>query len=439
MPHLHSASARSIRRERAIAKGYVVPRSRGDAFVEVPERLPERARIISKSLKVHDAHNQVSGHGLHFARQAAFAASSGDAELQGALPLRRAANRAKRRWADIDDSTEDLLPAGDPSPSASSLQPAGGACEAAVPPCAHRNRQEDFYTVAGALVVGAVSPPSCGAEGYVWPGHSPNFNYAPLTLPTLAAVDLASVWQKLENLELQMACSAKLDVRLSAVEARVEEVASSISQQLRNYVPTQMFKGLSTDIPLLISSTLDKQLGAVVEKCAPIVTDLAELRKIVDNLRSEVSTGGASSRFEEDMTKKFVELRERVERFEWVAGDKVATEARGKVPEVGDAVLVQGVQNDLYNRRYGTCVGLDPASGRHLVSFWHDLPTVKLRAEHLVVNAPCVRCGACLGGRTYCSSCNYGDIDGRVDRLPRATASTSSTRPSSSDRPAALT
>ena len=89
------------------------------------------------------------------------------------------------------------------------------------------------------------------------------------------------------------------------------------------------------------------------------------------------------------------------------------------LPQHGEQVYIDGLKNDTYNRRFGSCVGYDPDSGRVLVSLWHDLPTKKFRPEHLTINAPCPRCGACLEGRTICCECHYGEHDGGIECLPR--------------------
>ena len=136
--------------------------------MEVPEQLADKVRTISKSLKVHETHNQVSGHAHHFARQAAFAASSGDAELQGALQVHRAANRAKHRWADINESTVD------PWPATSSLPPLRGTRE-------HQLPHDDFYTDAGASSAAAAR--HAWAHGAVLPVAEPQTLVATCGLP----------------------------------------------------------------------------------------------------------------------------------------------------------------------------------------------------------------------------------------------------------------
>ena len=103
-------------------------------------------------------------------------------------------------------------------------------------------------------------------------------------------------------------------------------------------------------------------------------------------------------------------------------------------PFIGAAVLVQGLKSDIYNGRFGTCIGHDASAGRWAIQFWHDTPAVNIREEHLRVNAPCPRCESCMGGRTICPQCEYGDVDGRVDSLPRCTSSTPASSGSTNER-----
>jgi len=106
-------------------------------------------------------------------------------------------------------------------------------------------------------------------------------------------------------------------------------------------------------------------------------------------------------------------------------------------PLVGEAVLVDGLKSVQFNGRFGTCVGVDTASGRTNIQFMHDLPPVRILLHHLTINAKCPRCMACLGGRTYCSSCDYGCCDGGLFALARRSVAPAgaSFSPSSSSEP----
>ena len=92
---------------------------------------------------------------------------------------------------------------------------------------------------------------------------------------------------------------------------------------------------------------------------------------------------------------------------------------KSAAPTEGDIVYVDGLKSGLYNWRFGSMCGCDSASGRFLVSFWHDLEPNKFLLQNLQVGMKCPRCESCLGGRTYCGACNFGSLDGGLSLLPR--------------------
>ena len=122
MPHLHSQEARLRRGARAQERGYLRAQPReGFGWMEVPANLRSRAQAMTSSLAKHDEHNRAVGQPLHYARDAARAASSivGDEETRRALALHRRANRAKHDW-----SCARALPVQDPSDGAEAMSEA---------------------------------------------------------------------------------------------------------------------------------------------------------------------------------------------------------------------------------------------------------------------------------------------------------------------------
>jgi len=114
----HSLAALVKRRERASMRGYVCAKPRsGMKYVEVCEKVAVRAKVIIKSLEVHNNHEEAVGQRCHFARVATHAAAHllSDHEHQEALRNHRAAGRAKHVGPPFDRSFRCS-----PSPSSSS-------------------------------------------------------------------------------------------------------------------------------------------------------------------------------------------------------------------------------------------------------------------------------------------------------------------------------
>ena len=132
------------------------------------------------------------------------------------------------------------------------------------------------------------------------------------------------------------------------------------------------------------------------------------------------------------ITEKFGPIESRIRALEAVSPVRTACPAPAEddphirvqasaelLPRIGEQVYVDGLKNDSFNRRFGTCDGFEPSSGRVIVSFWHDLPAKRILPQFLIINADCPRCGSCLGGRTFCGQCRYGDHDGGLLLFPR--------------------
>jgi len=84
---------------RALERGYISCRRSGFCHVEVARDIAPRLRVISKSLTLHNEHNQRAGYASHYARRATTAAQLAPESSKLALALHRAANRAKHEWS----------------------------------------------------------------------------------------------------------------------------------------------------------------------------------------------------------------------------------------------------------------------------------------------------------------------------------------------------
>mmetsp|Transcript_64213 Transcript_64213/g.178381 ORF Transcript_64213/g.178381 Transcript_64213/m.178381 type:complete len:427 (+) Transcript_64213:97-1377(+) len=102
MVHCHSVEARERRLLRARERGFLRQRSFGHRYVAVEEGLHHRVLAFRNSIRIHDAHNKLTGTPTHYARHATLAATTmGRLSLgqrDDALRAHRAANRAKHRW-----------------------------------------------------------------------------------------------------------------------------------------------------------------------------------------------------------------------------------------------------------------------------------------------------------------------------------------------------
>jgi len=99
MPHRFSPDARSLRRQRAHNRGYVLPVTKGCSHIEVPDEILPAAKLICRSLATHVAHDALAGLPHHHARLATAAALAGghidEASAKKAWREHRAASRAK--------------------------------------------------------------------------------------------------------------------------------------------------------------------------------------------------------------------------------------------------------------------------------------------------------------------------------------------------------
>ena len=436
---------------------------------------------MAKSITLHKIHNQATGHEHHFARNAAVSACDEGPDLKNALSIHRAANRAKHSWtstlwSDIELEDENKIVS---------------------PP---RAAADELYTDAGCSIpIKESQAPNPTAQTVV--------NDSALQIPSVALIDLAPVWQKLDTLNDHLALSKDIEKRVTSLDARMSDI----------WTVLEAFRGIVLDMPnaaaLQVSSALSAEFhttrevvlksGAVLAEgitslnCSVASLHVASEHAVPELVKSELKVSAlevpnvkepdskeslASELAVPEMVKSdlivsalevpsaqgpdpwltskeallsepdlleaeknfeaFLQLRKAqtdknlnvcaVAKSELLDPAATMTVKQVVAPFNGAAVLVHGLQNALYNQRYGTCVGFDDTSERYKISFWHDLPTILIRGINLTVNAPCVRCGACLGGRTSCSGCKYGEIDGRTDSLPRKAAPAVSTQPSRS-------
>jgi hypothetical protein len=97
MPHVRSAASRSMRTERAVARGYACVRPDGCAHIAVPSALVDRVKIMAKSLEFHAKHDSLSGHPHYHARLATAGASDllDEMEVKHASSVHKAAGCAK--------------------------------------------------------------------------------------------------------------------------------------------------------------------------------------------------------------------------------------------------------------------------------------------------------------------------------------------------------
>jgi len=101
MPHCHSADKLLLRRQRAVALGYIQNKPRDATRIRVPYSIAGRVKSMAESLRLHDRHDAIVGHHSHYARHAAWKTCSGiGVDLcQSALKVHSAANRAKHAGA----------------------------------------------------------------------------------------------------------------------------------------------------------------------------------------------------------------------------------------------------------------------------------------------------------------------------------------------------
>ena len=94
MPHSHSPEASERRRERAAARGYLVPKGEDYRWMRLHKSIVSDVKVMADSLHLHRQHEEVVGQKFNFARHAALAAERGE-QLRAAHALHRRANRAK--------------------------------------------------------------------------------------------------------------------------------------------------------------------------------------------------------------------------------------------------------------------------------------------------------------------------------------------------------
>lgn len=117
MPHVRSFQAALARRQRAIAKGFVVEKPRDHSHVLVPNEIAPSVRVMSRALSTHCALDQLAGKQHHYLSHAALATRSslGEERYRQVLHLNKVAGRAKHHisanrqgaspsWADVVDS-----------------------------------------------------------------------------------------------------------------------------------------------------------------------------------------------------------------------------------------------------------------------------------------------------------------------------------------------
>ena len=438
MPHLHSVDARRTRRERALARGFVQPRRREEAFVEIPEKLAKRVRTISRSLAVHDHHNQVTGQVHHFARHAALAAAPPASELKPVLQLHRVANKAKHQWADVDEDEYAFDPwlAEDPWSTTSSPSP----CRVAA--IAHEGSggqpHDDFYSSAGASVV----CPRTTAEGC-----APNVcqDRGVASAPTIAVVDLADLLS-----------------RLAVVEHKVEIAIGSsniIQEHLPHLVTNDTFKDVTGNLTRTFAECVGNFSTMFDDKLSILTSDFAklvDLQSHVDSMCDRMANLGAIVvQLQDDIVKlvaapasvahqidecpsKSTETLHRRSTVEQAEATSPAVNS-GPRPTVlapcglyGMTVRIFGLRSATqWNDKFGVVQSFEEASSRFIVLLDHQSKPIKILPQNVEFPATCP---SCMSGVISCGcfACGFG-----LDPLPGvpedASASSSFPQPSSSD------
>ena len=117
MPGLHSPSKLAARRDRAIERKFLLPRSSNQKYIEVSADLAHRAKATVKALAVHQALNVTAGKPFHFASHAALAARTmiGDDAFKKSRSAIKKGNAARHSWADLSAHDYDTETANDES------------------------------------------------------------------------------------------------------------------------------------------------------------------------------------------------------------------------------------------------------------------------------------------------------------------------------------
>ena len=143
MTGARSPACRARRHERAIARGYLLPRPRlNSCWIEVPCELAPRLKVMAKSLAVHHSHNGMLETPTHFARTAALRADVPALLREDALRLHRQANRAKHAWAPTHAPAVSIPTVVKDEDPLSACDPWAGA-RLPSPPCAVPSSVED--------------------------------------------------------------------------------------------------------------------------------------------------------------------------------------------------------------------------------------------------------------------------------------------------------
>ena len=54
MPHVHSVAASAARRRRVLEKGFLVAKGLHVSYVQVPDGVASRIKVVAKSLRSHE-------------------------------------------------------------------------------------------------------------------------------------------------------------------------------------------------------------------------------------------------------------------------------------------------------------------------------------------------------------------------------------------------
>jgi len=112
MPGKHSAAKLALRRERAISRGFLIPKAPSAKRILVAEPVADRVKAVARSLELQASHQALSGTSSSFARSSTRDAKPflSDEAYRSSMQLHDRANIAKHFWSSSSGELHVSLP-----------------------------------------------------------------------------------------------------------------------------------------------------------------------------------------------------------------------------------------------------------------------------------------------------------------------------------------
>lgn len=389
MPHSHSAHAAALRRQRAIDRGYVVPRPAGTRHLLVDDRIAPDVRTVAKAMATHARLDADADRPHHHLRSAALAAKDrvSEATLHDILRLNRDAGRAKHNVS----RKRRTLPSPPPSGGAPLAPALGREASLAALDVALRASSSALVSFLESDQSPCVAAPGSAASGDL-------------------VARLGALEERLARFEASSTLSTEggfpaLLSRLDAFERKVDSL-SNFETLIPQLITPVLFKDVSAAISRQVTECIDSVRTSLADDIRGLQAQVRSLGGLQGQIHSlEARLQAQVSSPDESMPRPDARQDE-------ATATTPRTEPRPPATTppslIGSTVRITGLRSATqWNDRFGLVQSIDAKTGRFILRVDSHQEPLRVLPHNVEYPATCPRC-MCEVTSSACFDCGFG-------------------------------